>query len=321
MQNKLVFIVGPTAVGKTDLAFNLAKDLDGEIVSADSIQVYKGLDIISGKDLPKTAKYFSLPHLYNHGYNTGFYIDRGIPIFLLDIVEPSVPFSVGLFQGIASATINYILGKNKLPIVVGGTGLYIKSLLGGIETASVKPDLKLRKKLEKLSVIELQELLYSAKLKSLNRSDRKNPRRLIRAIEVSAHEVGDRRHKTENKSHELDKFVIGLMCDREILKQRIDARVEDRLKNGALEEAKKLFENYESLVPQIKNANGYKQLFSYMKDEASLEEVIYRWKISEYHHAKNQMTWFKKYGDVQWFDITKKGYAKDIEVKINKFLY
>lgn len=320
MQNKVVFIVGPTAVGKTGLAFDLAKDFDAELVSADSIQVYKGLDIVSGKDLPKTAKYISLPQFKEDGYNTGFYIDRGVSIFLLDIVEPTVSFSVSLFQDLASKTIDYIIGKNKLPIVVGGTGLYVKSLMEGIQTALIKPDLELRKKLEKLSVLELQKLLHAGKLKTLNDSDKNNPRRLIRAIEVSMQKTGDTRQKTAKNTNQFERLVIGLTCEREVLKQRINTRVEGRLKLGALEEAKKLFAHYENLAPQVKDANGYKQLIQYLRGEIDINEAIYRWKISEYRHAKNQMTWFRKYGAVKWIDITEKDFEKDIAVSLKKFL-
>lgn len=308
---KIVYIVGPTGVGKTDLAFSLAKEFNAELISADSIQVYKGLDIVSGKDLSKTA--------FKHGNNSGFYIDRGIPIFLLDIVEPTSTFSVSNFQDIATITIGKILKKNKLPMVVGGTGLYVKSLLEPIDTASIKPDIKLRSKLEKLFVLKLQKLLPSEKLNSLNDSDRNNPRRLIRAIEVERSRTKNQELRIKENTNE-ESLVIGLQCERDVLKQRIDLRVADRLKQGALVEVVKLFEIYDSLAPQIKDANGYKQLFQYLQGEISLEEAAYRWKISEYRHAKNQMTWFRKYGNTVWFDIEKKNYIDEIKSELNNFL-
>ncbi len=308
---KIVYIVGPTGVGKTDLAFSLAKEFNAELISADSIQVYKGLDIVSGKDLSKTA--------LKHGNNAGFYIDRGIPIFLLDIVDPTSPFSVSNFQDIASRTLGKILKKNKLPIVVGGTGLYVKSLLEPIDTASIKPDTKLRSKLEKLSILDLQKLLPSEKLNSLNDSDRNNPRRLIRAIEVERSRIKNQELEIKEKTGQ-ESLVIGLFCDREVLKQRINSRVDARLKQDALGEVEKIFEIYEDLAPQIKDANGYKQLFQYLQGEISLEEAVYRWKISEYRHAKNQMTWFRKYGNTVWFDIEKKNYIDEIKSELINFL-
>lgn len=306
MRNKTVFIVGPTAVGKTDLAFTLAKKFDGALISADSVQVYKGLDIVSGKDLPKTA--------IKNGNNAGFYIDRGIPIFLLDVVEPTSSFSLHDFYKFATRYKQLILEQGKLPIVVGGTGLYVQTLLDGFNKSTM-PDLSLRKKLEKLSVSELQQLLPDDKLQKLNDSDRNNPRRLIRAIEIES----SKQQVASSKRNSYESLVIGLTCDREVLKQRIDARVDTRLKQGALDEVSSLFKNYKILSDQVKNANGYKQLFSFLKNEISLDEAIYRWKISEYHHAKNQMTWFRKYGMVEWFDIEKANFKKEIEKRVGDF--
>lgn len=308
---KIVYIVGPTGVGKTDLAFSLAKEFNAELISADSIQVYKGLDIVSGKDLSKTA--------FKHGNNAGFYIDRGIPIFLLDIVDPTSAFSVSNFQDIATITLGKILKNNKLPIVVGGTGLYVKSLLEPIDTASIKPDTKLRSKLEKLSTLDLQKLLPSKKLNSLNDSDRNNPRRLIRAIEVERSRIKNQEIEIKEKTGQ-ESLVIGLFCDREVLKQRINSRVDARLKQGSIGEVEKLFINYKNLNDQVKNANGYKQLFQYLQGDISLQEAVYRWKISEYRHAKNQMTWFRKYGNTVWFDIEKKNYIDEIKSELNNFL-
>lgn len=298
--------MGPTAVGKTDLAFTLAKKFDGALISADSVQVYKGLDIVSGKDLPKTA--------IKNGNNAGFYIDRGIPIFLLDVVEPTSSFSLHDFYKFATRYKQLILEQGKLPIVVGGTGLYVQTLLDGFNKSTM-PDLSLRKKLEKLSVSELQQLLPDDKLQKLNDSDRNNPRRLIRAIEIES----SKQQVASSKRNSYESLVIGLTCDREVLKQRIDARVDTRLKQGALDEVSSLFKNYKILSDQVKNANGYKQLFSFLKNEISLDEAIYRWKISEYHHAKNQMTWFRKYGMVEWFDIEKANFKKEIEKRVGDF--
>jgi len=321
MKNKVVFIVGPTGVGKTDLALSLATKLGGALISADSIQVYKGLDIVSGKDLSKTAQYFSLPQ-YNNGDNTGFYIDRGIPIFLLDVVEPSFPFSVSAFYNLANRATEYIQKQNKIPIVVGGTGLYIKALISGIDTAYIKPDPDLRLKLEIMNVEDLQQKLQSLnpkKLEIMNRSDRNNPRRLMRAIEISVQKTGDKRQETAESANKLESLVIGLECDKEVLKKRIEERVDARFEHGALEEATRFFTIYNNLAPQIKTANGYKQLFEFLQNKINYEEAIYRWKISEYRHAKNQMTWFQKYGNVEWFDINKNGFELDIERRVKNF--
>ena len=293
--NKAIFIVGPTAVGKTALAFEIAKKFSGALISADSVQVYKGLDIISGKDLPE-------------GYS-------GVPpIHLIDIVDSTVSFTVADFYKHATKTTEDIFRKKKVPIVVGGTGLYVEVLIKGLHRTS-EPNHKLRKKLENLSVSELQNLLPNHILDYLNNSERNNPRRLIRKIELS-NQQPTTNHQPRTSFVSL---VIGLTCKRDILKKRVDERVESRLKEGALKEATRLFKNYEHLSQQVRDANGYKQLFLYLKKEINMEEAIARWKISEYRHAKNQMTWFRKYGNIEWYDVGKKNFKKDIEKRIEKF--
>ncbi len=303
---KIIYIVGPTAVGKTQLALDLAKKFDAEIISADSVQVYKGLDIISGKDLPQ-----------NYKLENGYYSCIGLPsIYLLDVVEPTDTFTVHDYYNLASKYVQYSHNQGKTPIIVGGTGLYVEALLNGIKKTS-KPDLKLRKKLSNLSVSDLQKMLSPDELEKLNESDRMNPRRLVRRIET----INEIKKKiAKSKKPKAEALVIGLSCEREDLKKRIDDRVDERLKNGALDEATKLFRNYENLNDQVKNANGYKQLFAYLKKETTLEEAIYRWKISEYRHAKNQMTWFRKYGNVEWYDIEKVNLKKEIVKRVDDFL-
>lgn len=305
MKNKVVFIVGPTATGKTDLGLKLAAIFKGDLVSADSVQVYRSLDIISGKDLPQ-----------NYKFKNGYYYNNGFPsIYLLDVVDPTTSFNVSKFYETAAKVIESIQIRGKVPIVVGGTGLYVEALLNGLDKTA-EPDLELRAKLEKLSVLDLRKLLPKVSLDSLNLSDRSNKRRLIRRIEKA------KIKKQKSKKLIIDNvsLVIGLECDREVLKQRINNRVDARLKEGALDEAKKLFQNYENLTQQVKDANGYKQLFIFLKGEISLDEAIYRWKISEYHHAKRQMTWFRKYGSVNWFDINDHNLREKIEGEVRKFL-
>lgn len=293
---KAVVIVGPTAVGKTSLAVKLAKKLNGAIISADSIQVFKSLDIISGKDKNEL---------------------EGLKYYLIDIVSFEKPFSVSQFEKKASKILNSL---NKTPIIVGGTGLYIKSIIDGIETSEVKPDMDLRRELEAFSLEELQEKLRSLDKKiweSMNESDRKNKRRIIRKIEI----VGSKQNAVSSKRNQKIEFLqIGLELPREALKKNIDKRVDERIKNGAIDEAKKLFENYTKLTQQVQDANGYKQLFEHFQGKVSLEKAIERWKIAEYHHAKNQMTWFKKDKRILWFKADRKDLFKAVERKIDLFL-
>lgn len=310
MKPKVIFIVGPTAIGKTGLAFDIAPKFNGTLISADSVQVYKNLDIISGKDLPPKYK-----------FKNGYYSCFGLPsIYLLDVVEPTSSFNISDFFKLASNSIDNISKGGKLPIVVGGTGLYVEALLNGLYQ-TIEPDYELRKKLEQKKVSDLKVMLKKIneqKFSSMNDSDRNNKRRLIRAIEISSNTLIN--HQPSDIDYQYDSLVVGLKCEREVLKKRIDERVKERIKQGALEEATRLFENYENLNDQVKNANGYKQLFSFLKKEIDFDEAIYRWKISEYQHAKNQMTWFRKYGNVIWFDIGKKDFKKEIEEQIINFL-
>lgn len=276
--DRIIYIVGPTGVGKTALAFHLAKKLNGELVNADSVQVYKGLDIVSGKDNPDDAN-----------------------IQLLDVASPFEPFSVSHFQKLGERAIGNILSESKLPIVVGGTGLYIKSLVDGIPTKDIPYDSNLRSGLEHLSINDLQKKLSEKRLAQMNESDKKNKRRLIRAIEIE--KSGFRTYAVTVPFPTVKHIQIGLHAERQIINERIDKRVDERVKNGALDEVKMLFNNYDKLSEQVKNTNGYKQLFQYLNNDLTLDEAINEWKTSEHQLAKNQMTWFMKDKRIKWFDI------------------
>ena len=318
MIQKIVHIVGPTGVGKTDLAVSLAKKFNGQLISADSVQVYKTLDIISGKDIPKGAKFKTFDN-FDSKFDLGYYNFSKIPVFLLDVVPSITSFTVHDFKDLADKFISYISSQGKLPIIVGGTGLYTNALVKNYNSFNIPPDQEIRKELEKLDLTSLQKKLKKSdteKFKLMNNSDVNNPRRLIRAIEIVSNRV---RNKVEG-DNKYSVLQIGLMAPKDFLKERIDKRVDERLEDGALKEAKILFKNYEKLCQQVKDANGYKQLFSYLKKEAIFDEATYRWKLSEYRVAKNQMTWFKKYGNTIWFDITKKGFKQEIEKEISIFL-
>lgn len=279
---KILCIIGPTAVGKTALSVSAVSKINGILFSADSIQVYKSLDIISGKD-KDTLK------------NTSY--------ALIDIVSPFYTFNVSDYLKELQKVLE-ALPHEQTPVIVGGTGFYVLSLLEGVETVNTQPDEKLRKKLSTFSTLELQEYLkkiHPEKLESMNNSDRNNPRRLVRAIEVAQNVESIR-----NGSKALEGFdilIVGLTCRKDLLNSRIDKRVEERIKQGALFEAKNLYKDYEKLAPQIKRANGYRQLFGYLQNEYSLGQAVEKWKIAEHQNAKKQMTFFKKIKDVQWFDI------------------
>ncbi len=332
--HKLVCIVGPTAVGKTALALKSAHKFSGSLINADSRQVYKKLDIISGKDIPQNTKFqrfkgSEFQSLYSK-YSFGYYNIQNIPLYLIDVVEPTYEFSVSDFVTIAPPVIDYISQQSKLPVLVGGTGFYIKALLDGIDTVLIPPNEELRVRLERKSVEELQNVLAQLnpiKLEKMNDSDKQNPRRLIRAIEILTHKKGSTWILNQKIAsiqvrplsyHEI--LMIGLTASRETIQSRIDLRVSSRLEHGALKEAETLFKQFDSLSNNVKTSSGYQQLFEYLTGETGLDEAIEKWKKAEYLIAKKQMTWFKKDQRVEWFDIEQKGFESVILDRISHFL-
>ena len=259
--NKLLIICGPTATGKTEVAVEFAKKFNGELISADSKQVYRGMDIGTGKDREK--------------------ID--VPIWLLDVVDPDEEFSFSHWVKLAHEAVGDIVSRNKLPIVVGGTGLYINALIHPPETMDIPPDAGLRKQLRSTSVIELQKMVHPSILQLMNQSDRQNPRRLFRKIEIAK----SKKHLHKSKKA-FDYLMVGLTAPIPELFKRIDERVDNRLRQGMKEEVSRLIKQYGRDIPAM-SALGYQ----------SLEN----WKQDEHAYAKRQLTWFKKQQDIVWFDI------------------
>jgi tRNA dimethylallyltransferase len=297
---KVLLIVGPTAVGKTALAFEISKKIPSVLISADSVQVFRGTDIVSGKDLPKSAK-----------FEQGHYVIGSVPLYLVDTISPTEHFSVYDFISETAKIISLASAEHKIPIIVGGTRFYVEVLTSSIDTLSIPPHQELRDKLNKLSVSKLQEMLKKSNKKRfdrMNNSDRNNPRRLVRAIEVSK--------SKNNKSNQLFKkneiLAIGLKADFETLKKRINKRLNARIEAGAFEEAKKLFKNYDKLSDQIRHTNGYQQMFSFLKGEISRVEAVNRWEISEQQLAKEQLKWLSKKQNIHMFDIAQKGFETAI---------
>ena len=305
----IVYILGPTASGKTGLAVDIAKNFSGDILSADSIQVYRQLDIVSGKDLDKNSHFVKIEKIEN--CCIGYHTIGGIRTYLLDIVSPTSSFQVSDFYKCATRCIGIIREEEKIPVVVGGTTLYINSLLSSIGSILVPPNVALRDDLEKRSLEEVRNILMNKSLviySSLNESELGNKRRLIRKIEIATEVKPD-----SFISNIVQKPIqIGLYCERQELRKRIDLRVDQRIHEGAFEEVEKLLADYKGLSPQVKTANGYKQLFGFFMNEYSKDEAIQRWKYSEYRHAKNQMTYFKKYLQAEWFDINEKNFKEKV---------
>lgn len=305
--NKLLVILGPTATGKTDIAIDLSKKLMGEIVAADSRQVYRGLDLGTGKLPGKEVK-------FERG--DGFWIVDGVKIYMYDVVIPTLRYHVAQYIRDANEVIKKIVKEKKLPIIVGGTGLYIKGLINGFSSLSIPEDSKLRKDLEKLEVEELVEKLIALSpttYNKLNSSDKKNPRRIIRKIELLSN---TKNQKNIIDTPLLEKFnilKIGLTAPREILNKRIDQRVEKRITQGMIVEARNILKTGIEISRMKEFGLEYGMLALYLEGKLSKEEFKEILKIKIHQYAKRQMTYFNTDETISWFDITEKDYQKKVE--------
>lgn len=316
-RDKLLVICGPTATGKTDLAISLAKKFNGEIVSADSRQVYKGLNIGTGKDLPKGAK---IRHLWIKRF--GYYEIRGVKIWGYDLADPRHGFSVSQYLKFAERIIADIGKRGKLPILVGGTGLYIKGIIDGIPTVDIPKSNNLRKSLESKSAARLFETLAqidSLKAAGMNASDKKNPRRLIRAIEIATWKMNHGRQGEflEKKIAKHDVMQIGLIANEEYLNHRIEQRVSKRFRERLEDEIAELLKNHVSWEMQSMSSMGYGEWKDFFEGRKSEKEVICAWELEEKKYVKRQLIWFKKDERIKWFDITNKNYFENVEKTVS----
>ncbi len=316
--NKLLVILGPTATGKTDLALRLAKKFNGELVSCDSRQVYMGLDIGTGK-LPGKGK-------WEVRRGRRFWEIGGIRVWMYDVLKPDKQYTVYDYVKDANRAIGKIGKSGKLPIVVGGTGFYLKALLEGLPNLLIPVDQVLRKKLEKLSSKELKEKLQTLSIKrweKMNQSDRGNPRRLIRAIELGASgRINQRIEGVFGLGRKFDILKIGLSAPRKILYERANERVIDRINQGMIEEANKLHEKGLSLKRMRQLGLEYGVLVDYLSGKISTEDELTRILQNKIHgYIRRQLTWFKKEKDVLWFDITDEKYLENVEKKVSKWYH
>lgn len=284
---KVVSIVGPTASGKTKLAVKLAKKFNGEIVSADSMQIYKGMQIATAKPT--------------------FDETEGIKHHLIDFVSPDETYSVAMFVKDASKCIADINSRGKLPFIVGGTGLYVDSLLNNItfneEQRDEKLSLELRKIYEVQGIDTLLEMLSEFDIDSANRlKAERNPKRIIRAIEfykTTGITITEQNEKSKLEKSPYSPIKIGLnFKDRAKLYERINNRVDLMLENGLVNEAKDVLSNKLSFT-SVK-AIGYKELLPYFNGEKTLDECVEKLKMETRRYAKRQITWFKRDLDINW---------------------
>lgn len=295
--NELLCIVGPTGVGKTDLAIEIAQKFNGELISADSRQIYIGMDIATGKEVEQGN--------WQKLRNRKSLVINGIPIFGLDLINPDRDFSAIEWLQAIYPVIQEIIANGKRPIIVGGTGFYLKALRGEIETLRDKQNATLRNELNLKTLVELQQQLVSideGKWKSLNASDKQNPRRLVRAIEKALHQDV---HTPNNpalllpKSYQL--HLLGLTMNRADLYRKIDRRIEQMFASGIIEETKILLKQYNRNTPALTGI-GYAEIIAYLDGELTLEQAIQKVKWRNHAYVRRQYTWFRKQ-NVHWADI------------------
>jgi tRNA dimethylallyltransferase len=280
----LVAIVGSTAVGKTALSISLAQLLNGEIVSADSRQIYRGMDIGTDKATPRQR-------------------DR-VPHHLIDIVEPDKVLTLAQFQKRAYATIDQILAREHLPLLVGGTGQYVRAVIEGWSIPEVAPHMRVRDALEALSTAELVRWLNVLDPAAASRVDLRNRRRLVRALEVTlvtGRPISEQQKKAPPPYRILQ---IGLSLPRPMLYQRIDARIDHMLSAGLLEETQQLAARYGWEVPAMSGL-GYAQLGAFLRGDITFEEAVAEIKRATRRLVRHQNNWFKPSNPaIHWFDVS-----------------
>ncbi|GKX30132.1 tRNA dimethylallyltransferase [Vallitalea longa] len=305
MKKPLIVIAGPTAVGKTDLSVKLAKNINGEIISADSMQVYKHMDIGTAKVTQEETS--------------------GIRHHLIDILDPNEEFNINIFQNLAKESINKIVDINRIPIMVGGTGFYIQSVLYDIDFDNTCKDDSYRNQLQeealRLGNEHVHNMLKEIDSVSYNKIHPNNLKRVIRALEyyretgkpISVH---NERESQKESDYNLAFYVLNM--DRKLLYERIDKRVDIMIEQGLVNEVEKLKDmGYTKDLVSMKGL-GYKEIYGFLDGEYDLDRAIYILKRDTRHFAKRQITWFKREKNVRWINVDEYNFNK--ELILNKML-
>ncbi len=295
-RRKLLVLVGPTAIGKTALSIELARQWDAEIISGDSMQVYRGMDIGTAKIKPDEK--------------------AGIPHHLIDIHDPDYAYSAAEFQSSAQRLIEEIAGRGKLPFIVGGTGLYIESVCYGYRFSEAEANTELRQSLqqeaERYGSEELHRRLRQLDPDAADRLHPNDTRRIIRAIEV-IETTGERLPSQQQKRDKASPYRLCLLClnmDRQLLYKRIESRVDQMVQLGLIDEVNHLLK--QGYSPQLTSMQGlgYKEIVSYLQGACTLQEAVDALKLNTRRFAKRQLSWFRHMGDVHWIDVTEQA-SKD----------
>lgn len=287
--DRVIAVAGPTAAGKTEYAIKIAKALDGEVVSCDSMQLYKYMDIGSAKPSPEQM--------------------AEVPHHLVDMIDPRDEFSAARYQKLAKEAIADILGRGKVPVICGGTGLYLESLIYDLDFAAEPGDAEIRDKYYKVAEEQGPETLYALleqrSPESAVRIHPNNIKRVVRALEASdlGRPIEDIKTAPE-KTKDYDVDLIGIARDREELYDRINRRVDILMEQGLLDEVRSLVEMGLTFDDISMKGIGYKELISHLNGEYDLEEAVRLIKRNTRHFAKRQMTWFRRYEDMKWFNVS-----------------
>lgn len=299
-KQKVVVIGGPTASGKTDLSIRLAKKINGEIVSADSMQIYKEMNIGTAKPDEDER--------------------QGIKHYMMDIINPDERYSVADYKRQAKIAIQEIINKGKTPIVVGGTGLYIDSLIYEIEYVDIQTDLEYRKQLEERVEKEGLQKLYEEARKidecAMEKISPNDKKRILRVLEIykQTGKTKTQLDKQSRKDVQYDYKVFAINMNREILYNRINKRVDIMIQKGLIDEVKQIYNKYK-MFPTAMQALGYKEVVDYLEDKITKEEMIEKIKQESRRYAKRQLTWFRKNKQTIWLDG-----QENIETNINRIL-
>ena len=275
LKNKVIAVVGPTASGKTAYAVNLAEKIGGEIVSADSRLVYKGFDIGTAKPSVEERK--------------------GIPHYMIDIAEPEDDYSAGLYVDAAKKIIKDIKSRGKIPIIAGGTGLYLNVLLMNYDLPRVAPDYELREKLRQ--EVDLSGILAEFDPETAQLIDKNDRKKLIRAIEIVKVTGEPIRRRKNDSEYEVE--WIGLNYPREVLYDRINKRVDLMFETGLIDETKRLLEKH-GRIPNLLYTIGYQEVIQYLDGLLTLDEAVDKLKQNTRRYAKRQLTWFRKNPEIMW---------------------
>ena len=286
-----VAIVGPTGVGKTETSVLVAKKLNTEIISCDSMQVYKGMDIGTAKVTPCEM--------------------QGVKHYMIDIAEPYESFSVGDYVELAKPILERLSGEGKIPVIAGGTGLYVDSLLNGTEFGDGEKDLTYRTELEgivqRYGAEYLHNMLEKVDVESAKAIHPNNIKRVIRALEyyhITGEPISEHNKKTKEKPSPYKACYIGLMRNRDELYERIDRRVDIMMQNGLVDEVKRIVAQGVNKSHTAMQALGYKEIYDYLKGFSTLDEAVRLIKRDSRHYAKRQMTWFNRNKNIHWINLS-----------------